>query len=98
MRTYQVEFSEKAIADLDTSFEWGCEKWGTVKAATWYFATRHSIYSLLGSFPLGHPIAPENAEYSVEVRQLILGRYRIIFNVTDTVVTILHIRGPYSAR
>jgi plasmid stabilization system protein ParE len=96
MEEYQVEFSEEAIADLDSSFEWGCEKWGAVEAATWYIDTRDSINDLLGSIPLGHPFAPENDQFEVEARQLILGRYCVIFNVTGSVVTILHIRGPYS--
>jgi plasmid stabilization system protein ParE len=96
MKTYQVEFSKEAILDLDTSFEWGCETWGTDEAAAWYFDFRDSITKLLGSFPLGHPIAPENDEYDVETRQLILGRYSVIVDVTGTIVTILHFRGPYS--
>ena len=96
MAKYQVEFSEEAIADLEGSFEWGCEKWGAVEAATWYVDTRDSIFDLLSAFPLGHPIAPENDQYEVEARQLTLDRYSVIFNVTDNVVTILHIRGPYS--
>ncbi|MGB7070812.1 MAG: type II toxin-antitoxin system RelE/ParE family toxin [Pyrinomonadaceae bacterium] len=95
MKTYQLEFSKEAIADLDTSFEWGCEKWGTEEAADWYFDFRESITKRLGSFPLGQPIAPENDEYDVEARQLIIGRYSVIFNVNGNVVTILHIRGPY---
>jgi plasmid stabilization system protein ParE len=96
MKDYEVEFSKEAIGDLDASFEWGCERWGTVEAASWYFDMRDSIYDLLGSFPLGHPLSPENDEYEVETRQLTLGRYCVIFNVTNNVVTILHIRGPYS--
>ncbi len=96
MSDYQVEFTEEAIDDLDTSFEWGCEKWGTIEASAWYIATRDSIYNLLRSFPLGHPISPNDCEYEVEIRQLILGRYRVLFNVTADVVTIIHIRGPYS--
>lgn len=96
MPKYLVEFSEEAIADLDSSFEWGCEKWGVAEAATWYFDTRDSLIELLGSFPYGHPIAQENDEYEFEARQLILGRYRVVFNINGRVVTILHIRGPYS--
>ena len=96
MPSYDVEFSEEAIADLDSSFEWGCEEWGTVEAATWYVQTRDSINKMLGSFPLSQPIAPENDEYEVEVRQMIIGRYHVIFNVENRNVTILHIRGPYT--
>ena len=96
MKTYQVEFSKEAMSDLDASFEWGRETWGTDEAIAWYIDFRESIMKLLISFPLRQPIAPEDDEYDVETRQLILGRYRMIFNVKGRVVTILHIRGPYS--
>lgn len=29
MKRFAVEFTEKAIADLDASFKWGCEFWGS---------------------------------------------------------------------
>lgn len=98
MARFDVEFSSEAIADLEASFEWGCERWGRIEAATWYVQINESINQLLTSFPLGHPIAPENDEYDVEVRQLILGRYIVVFNVEGSLVTILHIRGPHTGR
>ena len=95
MTGYQVEFSEEAVADFQSSFEWGCDNWGRETAAKWYVESRDSINRLLGAFPLSQPIAPENEEYDVEVRQMILGRYRVLFNIDASVVTVLHIRGPY---
>ena len=96
MPMYDLEYSEEAITDLDSSFEWGCERWGSIEAGAWYVEMRDSINRMLGSFPLSQPLAPENDEYEVEVRQMIIDRYSVIFNIEDKVVTILHVRGPYT--
>lgn len=96
MKRYRVVFSAEAIADLDNSFDWGCKNWGEDAARRWYVETRNSVRKLLSLFPLGQSIAPEDDEYDVEVRQMIIGRYRVVFNVERSVVTILHIRGSYS--
>lgn len=95
MRRFSVEFSDRAIGDLESSFEWGCSSWGVEQAATWYIEISDEIEEKLSLSPLGYPVAPENDEYLVEVRQMNVGRYHIIYNVTGTVVTVLHIRGPY---
>lgn len=96
MKRYSVKFSEDAIAELAASIQWGCETWGEEKAWAWYADTRNSIRQLLSSFPLSQPIAPDNDQYEVEIRQMLVGRYRVLFNVTKTVVTVLHVRGPYT--
>lgn len=96
MSGYQVEFSEEAIEDLDSSFEWGCERWGEEQAVKWYLNMRETIEKELVLFPLRYSLAPENEEYSVEVRQLIKGRYRVLFNISRKIITVLHIRGPYT--
>ncbi|MGH9947509.1 MAG: type II toxin-antitoxin system RelE/ParE family toxin [Pyrinomonadaceae bacterium] len=98
MSRFNVEYSEEAIADLDSSFEWGCERWGAIEAENWYIEVRDSVSKMLGSFPFSQPLAPEAEEYKVEVRQMIIGRYCIIFNVEGNVVTILQVRGPYTGK
>ncbi len=98
MKRYEVEFSEKAIADLDASFEWGCETWGVSQAATWYFETRDKINERLSSSPLGCPLAPQNERYKVEVRVLVIERYNVVFHLKGKLVTVLHIRGPFNER
>ena len=96
MKRYSVSFAESAAEDLAASFEWGVETWGKERARQWYLETRNSIRDMLTSFPLSHAVAPDNAEYDVEVRQMLIGRYRILYNVTDDMVTVLHILGPYT--
>jgi hypothetical protein len=50
----------------------------------------------LTSLPLSCPLAPESDDLGIEVRQLIVQRYRVLFIVEKKTVTILHIRGPYA--
>lgn len=95
MRRFEVAFSNEAIADLESSFEWGCDHWGSGRAATWYFEMRDSIESKLSTSPLGYRLAIDNDEYDVEVRELMIERYHVIYNVTGKLVTVIHIRGPY---
>lgn len=47
------------------------------------------------SLPLSCAIAAESRELSIEVRQLIVARYRVLFIVEGKNVTILHVRGPF---
>lgn len=51
----------------------------------------------LTSTPLRCPVAPESEELGIPVRQLIDGRYRILFIVEKKTVTILHLKGAYVA-
>lgn len=98
MKRHKVVFSKGATAELIASLEWGQEAWGNEAAWKWYSEVRQKIRSILGSFPLSQPLASDNDEYEVEVRQLTVGRYRVLFNVTKSVVTILHIQGPYTGK
>lgn len=96
MKTYSVEFAEQAIDDLEASFEWGCENWGTQRAASWYFDIRDTINDQLRDFPLACPLAPHQSRFEDETRVLVVGRYNVLFHVCDRTVTVLHIRGPFN--
>ena len=98
MKRFAVEFSDEAIADLNESFEWGCEVWGAPQAAKWYFEIRDKINGRLNKSPLGCPLAPRQQRFKAEVRVLVIGRYNVLFYLEDKVVTILHIRGPFTER
>ena len=98
MKRYEAEFSEAAIADLDSSFEWGCERWGVSEAATWYITIRDTITGLLTTSPLGCPMAPEQHRFKDPTRVLAIDRYNVLFHVDESLVTILHIRGPFTER
>lgn len=98
MKRFVVEFSDEAIADLDASFEWGCEVWGAPQAAKWYFEIRDRITEMLSKSPLGYPLAPQQHRYKAETRVLTIERYNVLFHIEGKLVTILHIRGPFTER
>ncbi|MBK9163025.1 MAG: type II toxin-antitoxin system RelE/ParE family toxin [Acidobacteria bacterium] len=98
MKRFEVEFTDQAIADLDASFEWGCEVWGPEQAAKWYFEMRDMLIEQLSRAPLGYPLTPQQQLYNAETRVLAVGRYNVLFHLDGNVVTILHIRGPFTER
>ncbi len=98
MKRFEVEFSHEAIADLDQSFEWGCEEWGPPQAANWYIVIRDKINERLSKSPLACPLAPQQQRYKVETRVLVIDRYNVLFHLEGKLVTILHIRGPFTDR
>ena len=93
---FSVEFSDEAVSDLISSLEWGIDNWGERQAFHWYSNIRESVVCVLGRFPLSQPIAPDSEEYEIEVRQMVITRYRILFTIQNKIVTVLHIRGPYA--
>jgi plasmid stabilization system protein ParE len=96
MTRYRVVFSNEAINDLAASYQWGVEAWGEEAAWYWYTDLKDAVRKLLAAFPESQPIAPDNHEFDVEVRQMLVGRYRILFTFSEKVVTVFQIRGPYT--
>lgn len=96
MRSYSVIFSEEAETDLIASVQWGIDNWGEEITWKWYFRIKDKIESSLSTIPLAHPRAGENDEYQSEVRQMFVGRYRVLFNIAGKTVRILHVRGPFT--
>lgn len=97
MKKYVVILHPDAEADLTSSYEWGRTAWGEKQARSWIRKLFNSINSRLTSMPLSCTRAPESAELNIEVRQLLVRRYRVLFIVEKKTVTVLHVRGPYSA-
>jgi len=61
----------------------------------WFLALEEAIASL-ATLPKRCPLAPENARFPFEVRQMLYGRkphvYRILFTIDEDTVYVLHIR------
>ncbi len=95
MKRYRVIFAASAQTEIAESFEWGRKYWGEQAAKNWYKTLKTSVRKSLSSTPLAWPIAPENSVYAAEIRQMFVGRYRIIFSVEKRVVRILHVRGAF---
>jgi len=94
VRTYRVIISEPAERDIEAAFCWLAER-DQVAAIRWYNRLLGVIYSL-DKFPERCPFAPENRDLAGVVRQVLHGRrqhkYRILFDIKDDEVRILHIR------
>ena len=95
MKKYKVVLHPDAAVDIDSSFQWGCRTWGEENARVWIRELRKVMRSRLTTMPLSCPRAPESEELGVTVRQLIVGRYRILFIVEKITVEILHVKGSY---
>lgn len=97
MKKYKVILHSDAETDISSAFEWGRHAWGEETARTWVRQLYRNLRERLTSTPLRCPVAPESEELRISVRQLIDGRYRILFVVEKKTVTILHFKGPYVA-
>lgn len=95
MKKYRVEFADTAKADIERSFEWGRTEWGPAAARDWYKLLTKTVRQTLCIIPLGFPLAPENLVYAPEIRQMTIGRYRVMFSVENRTVRVLHVRGPF---
>src|SRR4051794_27902715 len=88
---------ERARADVDSIFEWLTHR--TVKGAiTWYLAFRQAIVSVALS-PEAFAVATESHSLNRPIRQATFktrrGRlYRIVFELTESEIIILRVRGP----
>lgn len=98
MKRYRVEFSHEALDDIERSFEWGRTEWGETAAIRWYRKLHSHTMTMLSVMPLAQPIAPEAHGVKREIRHLVFGRYRILFEVEEKLVKVLHVKGAYVGR
>lgn len=98
MKRYRVEFSETAESELVDSIIWGLENWGEDTTFRWAREIREKIMRLLEVAPFAQNLAPESDSTPYEIRQLLIGRYRVLFEISGRTVSILHIRGPFYER
>lgn len=92
---FHVELSDQAQRDIGAIYDWLRSEQAGNAGERWFVAFRAAITSL-ASLPSRCPLAPENRDSPVEVRQLLYGErphvYRILFAIEGTVVQVLHIR------
>lgn len=95
MKRYAVIFELSAQEDTRRSYDWGCRAWGKKEAQRWVRQIRTAVSKQLSLMPKGFPIAPENDEFAEEIRQMIVGRYRVLYTIRKRTIHVLHIRGAY---
>jgi plasmid stabilization system protein ParE len=95
MRRYRVIIEESAQADVEDSYAWGLRVWGKRQAQQWARALGEATLKQLATVPTAFPLAPESEEFREEIRQMVVGRYRVLFTLHGKTVHVLHIRGAY---
>ena len=95
MKRYVVIFEDSAQADVRESYHWGYRAWGKREAQQWARQLRTAVLKQLGVIPKAFPLAPEDDEFSEEIRQMVVGRYRVLFTIKGRKVHVLHVRGAY---
>jgi plasmid stabilization system protein ParE len=87
---YRIEVTEPAEREIEETEVWiAADSLGA--AEQW----AHGIFDALRSLetmPARCPFAPENEDHTQEIRQLIFGRYRVLFTIQPGRVVILHVR------
>ena len=91
MTTYRVEPTDKALVDAGEAYFWINENLEGTAAMRWYEGLMKAFRSLEKT-PLRCPLAPESAFFEEEIRQLIYGKYRILFTVEGETVFVLRVR------
>ena len=95
MKRYAAVFEESAQANVRESYDWGCRAWGKQEAKQWVRQLRTAVSQQLAIVPKGFSLAPEDAEFSEEIRQMVVGRYRALFTIKGFKVHVLNVRGAY---
>ena len=90
MKTRHVEPTDKALVDAGEAYFWISEQ-SEGAALRWYEGLMKAFRSLEKN-PLRCPLAPESAFFEEEIRQLIYGKYRILFTVEGETVFVLRVR------
>ena len=92
---FRVESTAEAELDSIAILEWLMAQQAGDAGLRWFLALDDVIASL-ATLPHRCALAPENARFPFEVRQLLYGRkphvYRILFTIRGDTVYILHVR------
>src|SRR5437763_16573368 len=90
MKTYRVEPTDKALVDAGEVYFWLNEQ--SAEAALRWYEGLLTAFRSLAKNPLRCPLAPESAFFEEEIRQLLYGKYRILFTVAGATVFVLRVR------
>jgi plasmid stabilization system protein ParE len=85
----KVEMTALAESDLETIYQF-LQDDSPARAAAWRRGLLQAAQAL-EAFPHRCPLAPESSA-ALEVRQVLYGRYRVLFTISHDTVYVLHIR------
>jgi plasmid stabilization system protein ParE len=88
---FRVELAPQAVADIDSIA--GRLRESAPKAARDWIDGIEAAIATLAQMPARCPLAPEDSYFRVEIRQLLFGRYRILFTIAaPDEVWVVHVR------
>ena len=88
---YKTEITSKALGEIESAYRWMANNLGTANVEQWYEVLTAKIESL-GTFPNRCAIVQEAEGFDAIVRQLRVGKYRVLFSVDEMTVNILSVR------
>lgn len=68
---------------------------GQTRGEQWVRQLQAAVSKQLAVVPKGFPLAPEDDDFSEEIRQMVVGRYRVLFTIKGRKVHVLHVREAY---
>jgi plasmid stabilization system protein ParE len=86
----RVAISIRAEQEASRAYAWISER-NPVRAEHWFRAL-HAVLLSLRVFPERCPRAPEGKRFGKEIRQVMLGEYRVLFRIEEDRVLIIHVR------
>ena len=87
---YEVNLTDQAHAEAEFAFKW-IEQSSPTNAVEWFNGLVDAVETLC-SMPERCSVAPESQDVGQEIRQLLYGKFRIIFSIEKQTVYVLHIR------
>lgn len=89
-KSYRIEITTTAKVEAEEAILW--IKQNSPDAAIKFRKDLTEAIKSLQKNPFRCPIAPENNVFYEEIRQLILGKYRILITIAEETVYVLYIR------
>jgi plasmid stabilization system protein ParE len=87
---HKVEITARAASELKEAYLW-IRKDSPARAASWRKRLLAAVKTL-AVFPERCGLAPESSSVEGEIRQLVFGWYRILYEIRGREVRVLHIR------
>lgn len=86
----KIEITHQAESEIETAYLW-IRQDSPIRANKWFEGMVKAI-DYLALFPVRCLLAQESGDVGNEVRQLLYGKFRILFIVESDTVFILHVR------
>jgi len=90
MKKHRVDHTEEAKTDIRQAYIWLAKR--SPAAASRLLDRIDEGIDTLEVFPARGPLAPESEFFGEEIRELTIGKYRVLYVIDKSTVTILHVR------